>query len=70
MSPALAGEFFTTEPPGKPFGKGFDYLANLLMEKSLFRYFCFLIIQFGRLYISRNVPISSRLSNLLVSSYS
>ena len=23
MSPALAGEFFTTEPPGKPKGGGF-----------------------------------------------
>ena len=22
MSPALAGKFFTTEPPGKPHGKG------------------------------------------------
>ena len=70
MSPALAGGFFTTEPPGKPLGKVFDYLANLLTGNSLFRYFCFLIIQFGRLYISRDLPISSRLSNLLVSSYS
>ena len=41
MSPALAGGFFTTEPPGKPL----DYLILLMTEKhpSLF-YFqtCFM----------------------------
>ena len=50
MSPALAGGFFTTEPPGKPLGKVFDYLANLLTGNSLFRYFCFLIILFPNLF--------------------
>ena len=32
MSPALAGGFFTTEPPGKPLGAGMDIqLENLVL---------------------------------------
>ena len=48
VSPALAGRFSTTVPPGKP-------------KLSVFYW-----LNFGRLYVFRNLPISSRLSNLLV----
>ena len=35
MSPALVGEFFTTEPPGKPLIVAFSYMAFIILRRFL-----------------------------------
>ena len=35
MSPALVGEFFTTEPPGKPLIVAFLYMAFIILRRFL-----------------------------------
>ena len=38
VSPAMAGGFFTTEPPGKPRG---DYIYLFILQKTKFGFLCF-----------------------------
>ena len=41
MSPALAGGFFTTEPPGKPLGSSFKITSEALLEIRCIQYMCY-----------------------------
>ena len=66
VSPALAGGFLTTAPPGKPPVRSFfitDFISHLVI--GLFKLSVSTIFSFGGLYVSRKLYISSRLSNLL-----
>ena len=70
VSPALAGRFSTTAPPGKPpllfFIVGFLIIDSVfLFVIGQFRFYISSLFSFCTLYISRNLCISSGLSNLL-----
>ena len=41
MSPAFAGGFFTTEPPGKPRGSSFKTTSEALLEIRFIQYMCY-----------------------------
>ena len=60
-SPLLAGRFFTSEPPRKPYRVLFNYrFCFASSDWSVSSWF-----NFGGVYVSRNLSISFRLSNLL-----
>ena len=65
MSPALAGRLSTTVPPGKPCWKIFNHNFNFITCDCLFIFSVSSWFSLGRLYLSKNLSISSRLSILL-----
>ena len=65
VSPALAGRFSTTAPPGKPCWKIFNHSFNFSVVICLFIFSISSWFNLRRLCFSKNVSISSRLSILL-----
>ena len=64
-SPALAGRFSTTAPPGKPRWKIFNHSFNFSACDWSVYIFYFFLVQSRKVVLSKNLSISSWLSILL-----